>query len=84
MTNGNDGMSYSLPSRDLIANSIENVVGAQWYDGVIAVVGCDKNMPGLLDGLSPPQSSRNAGLWSNHQNSENTKDKIGLSRPLKP
>jgi dihydroxy-acid dehydratase len=45
MTNGNNGMSYSLPSRDLIADSIEDVVGAQWYDGVIAVVGCDKNMP---------------------------------------
>ncbi|WP_028664814.1 dihydroxy-acid dehydratase [Runella zeae] len=48
MTNGNNGMSYSLPSRDLIADSIENVVGAQWYDGVIAVVGCDKNMPGAM------------------------------------
>jgi dihydroxy-acid dehydratase len=48
MTNGNDGMSYSLPSRDIIADSIENVVAAQWYDGVIAVVGCDKNMPGAV------------------------------------
>lgn len=48
MTNGNDGMSYSLPSRDLIADSIEDVVAAQWYDGVIAVVGCDKNMPGAM------------------------------------
>ncbi len=48
MTNGNDGMSYSLPSRDIIADSIENVVSAQWYDGVIAVVGCDKNMPGAV------------------------------------
>jgi dihydroxy-acid dehydratase len=48
MTNGNDGMSYSLPSRDIIADSIENVVAAQWYDGVIAVVGCDKNMPGAI------------------------------------
>lgn len=48
MTNGNNGMSYSLPSRDLIADSIEDVVGAQWYDGVIAVVGCDKNMPGAI------------------------------------
>ncbi|GAA4412300.1 dihydroxy-acid dehydratase [Nibrella viscosa] len=48
MTNGNDGMSYSLPSRDLIADSIETVVSAQWYDGVIAVVGCDKNMPGAM------------------------------------
>jgi dihydroxy-acid dehydratase len=48
MTNGNDGMRYSLPSRDLIADSIESVVAAQWYDGVIAVVGCDKNMPGAI------------------------------------
>lgn len=48
MTNGNDGMSFSLPSRDIIADSIENVVEAQWYDGVIAVVGCDKNMPGAI------------------------------------
>ncbi len=48
MTNGNDGMSYSLPSRDLIADSIEAVVGGQWYDGLITVVGCDKNMPGAI------------------------------------
>ncbi|AQG80914.1 dihydroxy-acid dehydratase [Spirosoma montaniterrae] len=48
MTNGNDGMRYSLPSRDLIADSIEAVVSAQWYDGVITVVGCDKNMPGAV------------------------------------
>lgn len=48
MTNGNDGMSYSLPSRDIIADSIENVVSAQWYDGLVAVVGCDKNMPGAI------------------------------------
>lgn len=52
MTNGNDGMSYSLPSRDIIADSIENVVGGQWYDGVIAVVGCDKNMPGAMMALA--------------------------------
>lgn len=45
---GTDGMSYSLPSRDLIADSIETVMGAQWYDGLIAVPGCDKNMPGCL------------------------------------
>lgn len=48
---GTDGMRYSLPSRDLIADSIETVVGAQWYDGVVAVVGCDKNMPGALMAL---------------------------------
>jgi len=45
---GTAGMSYSLPSRDLIADSIETVVGAQWYDAVVTVPGCDKNMPGSL------------------------------------
>lgn len=48
ISNGTSGMRYSLVSRDLIADSIETVVGAQWYDGVIAVVGCDKNMPGSV------------------------------------
>jgi len=48
---GTDGMSYSLPSRDVIADSIETVVRAQWYDGVIAIPGCDKNMPGSLMAL---------------------------------
>src|SRR4051812_27342711 len=45
---GTDGMCYSLQSRDLIADSIETVMGAQWYDGLIALPGCDKNMPGCL------------------------------------
>src|ERR1041384_5693610 len=45
---GTDGMSYSLPSRDLIADSIETVMSAQWYDGLITIAGCDKNMPGCL------------------------------------
>jgi dihydroxy-acid dehydratase len=45
---GTDGMSYSLQSRDLIADSIETVVSAQWYDAVIALPGCDKNMPGCI------------------------------------
>ncbi len=45
---GTDGMSYSLPSRDLIADSIETVVGAQWYDALVTVPGCDKNMPGSV------------------------------------
>ena len=48
MNNGTEGMRYSLVSRDLIADSIETVCGAQYYDGLIAVVGCDKNMPGAL------------------------------------
>jgi dihydroxy-acid dehydratase len=45
---GTKGMSYSLPSRDIIADSIETVMGAQWYDALIAIPGCDKNMPGCL------------------------------------
>ena len=45
---GTEGMSYSLPSRDLIADSIETVMQAQWYDGLVAIPGCDKNMPGCL------------------------------------
>jgi dihydroxy-acid dehydratase len=45
---GTDGMSYSLQSRDLIADSIETVMGAQWYDACIAIPGCDKNMPGCF------------------------------------
>jgi len=45
---GTDGMSYSLQSRDLIADSIETVMGAQWYDANISIPGCDKNMPGVM------------------------------------
>jgi dihydroxy-acid dehydratase len=45
---GTEGMSFSLPSRDLIADSIETVMGAQWYDALVALPGCDKNMPGTL------------------------------------
>jgi len=45
---GTDGMSYSLQSRDLIADSIETVMAAQWYDANISLPGCDKNMPGCL------------------------------------
>ncbi len=45
---GTEGMSYSLQSRDLIADSIETVMCAQWYDALIALPGCDKNMPGSV------------------------------------
>ncbi len=45
---GTDGMSYSLQSRDIIADSIETVMNAQWYDANISIPGCDKNMPGVL------------------------------------
>ena len=48
IANGTDGMSYSLQSRDLIADSVETVMAAQWYDALITVPGCDKNMPGCL------------------------------------
>src|SRR5574343_1260978 len=48
MSNGTDGMRYSLVSRDVIADSIEAVCGAQYYDSIIAIPGCDKNMPGAL------------------------------------
>lgn len=48
ISNGTDGMRYSLVSRDVIADSIEVVCGAQYYDGLIALPGCDKNMPGSI------------------------------------
>lgn len=48
MSNGTDGMRYSLVSRDVIADSIETICGGQYYDGVVAIPGCDKNMPGAI------------------------------------
>lgn len=48
---GTSGMSYSLQSRDLIADSIETIMEAQWYDGCVTLPGCDKNMPGCLMAL---------------------------------
>ena len=48
MSMGTSGMRYSLQSRDLIADSIETVMGAQWYDANISIPGCDKNMPGSI------------------------------------
>jgi dihydroxy-acid dehydratase len=45
---GTHGMSYSLPSRDVIADSIETISGAHYYDAIVTVVGCDKNMPGAI------------------------------------
>jgi dihydroxy-acid dehydratase len=52
ITNGNDGMRYSLPSREVIADSIETISGAHFYDAVVTIVGCDKNMPGAIMALS--------------------------------
>lgn len=51
ISNGTTGMKYSLISRDIIADSIETVVNAQFYDAVVPVVGCDKNMPGSIMAL---------------------------------
>ncbi len=48
ISNGTEGMRFSLVSRDVIADSIETVMGAQWYDSLIAIPGCDKNMPGAV------------------------------------
>jgi dihydroxy-acid dehydratase len=48
ISNGTEGMKYSLPSRDIIADSVETVMRAQWYDGNISIVGCDKNIPASL------------------------------------
>ncbi|TPX35457.1 dihydroxy-acid dehydratase [Synchytrium microbalum] len=45
---GTEGMSYSLQSREIIADSFETIMGAQWYDACIAIPGCDKNMPGVI------------------------------------
>jgi len=45
---GTKGMNFSLPSREIIADSIESVMGAQWYDGLVTIPGCDKNMPGCV------------------------------------
>ena len=45
---GTDGMSYSLQSREIIADSIETTMAAHWYDALVAIPGCDKNMPGCL------------------------------------
>mmetsp|Transcript_50290 Transcript_50290/g.106878 ORF Transcript_50290/g.106878 Transcript_50290/m.106878 type:complete len:570 (-) Transcript_50290:76-1785(-) len=48
---GTTGMTYSLPSREIIADSIETIMGAQFYDGLITIPGCDKNMPGCVMGM---------------------------------
>jgi dihydroxy-acid dehydratase len=71
---GTDGMSYSLQSRDLIADSIETIMAAQWYDALIALPGCDKNMPGCLMAmgrLNRPAlmiygGTIRAGKWNGH------------------
>jgi dihydroxy-acid dehydratase len=71
---GTEGMSYSLQSRDLIADSIETIMGGQWYDALIALPGCDKNMPGCvmaMGRLNRPAlmiygGTIRAGKWNGH------------------
>ena len=75
ISNGTDGMRFSLVSRDVIADSIETVMGAQWYDGLIAIPGCDKNMPGsviAMGRLNRPSimvygGSIHSGNWKNEK-----------------
>src|SRR5690554_8154582 len=52
IANGSEGMKYSLVSREVIADSIETVAGCEGFDGLVAIGGCDKNMPGCLMGLA--------------------------------
>jgi dihydroxy-acid dehydratase len=51
---GTRGMSYSLQSRDLIADQVETAAGGHWLDGMVVIPGCDKNMPGVLMACSFP------------------------------
>jgi dihydroxy-acid dehydratase len=71
---GTDGMSYSLQSRDLIADSIETVMSAQWYDANISLPGCDKNMPGCLIAMGrlnrPALMIYGGSIKPGHYNSE--------------
>ncbi len=81
---GTEGMSYSLQSRDLIADSIETVMGAQWYDANIALPGCDKNMPGCLMAMGRAQPPGAHGLRRHdqaglHADGENARHRLGLS-----
>jgi dihydroxy-acid dehydratase len=71
MSMGTKGMSFSLPSRDIIADSIETIAGGHFYDSIVTVVGCDKNMPGAMmalgrlnrPGLMVYGGTIRSGLW---------------------
>ena len=71
---GTEGMSYSLQSRDLIADSIETVMAAQWYDANISIPGCDKNMPGCVMAMGrlnrPSLMIYGGTIRAGHQNGE--------------
>ena len=63
---GTEGMKYSLVSREVIADSIETVVGAEGMDGFVAIGGCDKNMPGSLMAMARIESACGFRLWRNN------------------
>ena len=75
---GTEGMSFSLQSRDLIADSVETVMGGQWYDGLIAIPGCDKNMPGVMIAMGrlnrPALMVYGGTIKPGHSNSGDTLD----------
>lgn len=77
---GTDGMSYSLQSRDIIADSIETVMGAQWYDANISLPGCDKNMPGCLIAMGrlnrPSLMVYGGTIKPGHDHNNNTLDVV--------
>ena len=64
---GTDGMSYSLQSRDIIADSVETLMAAHWYDALIALPGCDKNMPGCVMAMGRLNRPVADDLWRNDQ-----------------
>jgi dihydroxy-acid dehydratase len=60
---GTEGMKYSLVSREVIADSIETVAGCEGFDGLVAIGGCDKNMPGCLMALARLNRPAGVRLW---------------------
>src|SRR3954451_10027588 len=79
---GTDGMSFSLQSRDLIADSIETVMGAQWYDANISLPGCDKNMPGCIMAMGrlnrPALMVYGGTIKPGHRRHDHTEEKLDI------
>ena len=63
---GTDGMSYSLQSREIIADSIETAMSAHWYDANISIPGCDKNMPGCIMAMGRLNRPSINDLWRHY------------------
>jgi dihydroxy-acid dehydratase len=75
---GTPGMRYSLVSREVIADSIETVVGAQGFDGVVAIGGCDKNMPGCLMALARLDRPGGFRLWRHDSPGPRSRDIVSV------